>query len=572
MTEKGAIDQRTERDRRDDLLVSVGVACLAIVSAGVARWIAVHGLGDVPHVMDEIAYTLQAKTLAGGHVSSPVGYPRAAFNMWFVEDRSTRFSIFPPGWPLVLALGVKLGIPGAVNPTLHALTVWWVGRAGRVLSGPKLQLLAAALYAVSPQAILLAASLMSHTVVAACGAIVLLTTIRMLEKKIAWQDFLAAGAAIGLTATTRPLCACVLFLTFAVAGMIARPPLRLLAWAGPPLVLSVVLLGIYNGILTGSALRFPQSLYFDEHKPPVDLPIFHYAQGCNDLGFGRTHGCDDSIRGGYHTLDNALSNTGDNLTAWFLLAGGGPLLVVAVLAAAYTAYREPRLRRALGVAFTALACAIVLYGLYWYAGTCYGGRFYHAAFPALMFTCAIGLARFPRRAAIAVAFALFVAWNGYALKNAYAELPGYWGVDDRFARVRKTWDHEPALVMVAFDDAQIRVAPLRWTSTLIRGGLWLNSIRSLGALAENTPNLDGPIVFVKFHPGLVDRLRERFPGRQAWLYVAHADAKDDTIAPYEPALLPYDEPRLFPADNFDGFKTNGEPRPPIDPEDWIGAW
>lgn len=67
-------------------------------SAQSARAIAHSVLGDVAHVQDEVAYMLQAKTFASLELTSKIGLPRAAFDMWFVDDRTTRHAIFPPGW------------------------------------------------------------------------------------------------------------------------------------------------------------------------------------------------------------------------------------------------------------------------------------------------------------------------------------------------------------------------------------------------------------------------------------------------------------------------------------------
>ncbi len=76
-------------------------------SAQSARAIAHSVLGDVAHVQDEVAYMLQAKTFASLELTSKIGLPRAAFDMWFVDDRTTRHAIFPPGWPALLAIGFR---------------------------------------------------------------------------------------------------------------------------------------------------------------------------------------------------------------------------------------------------------------------------------------------------------------------------------------------------------------------------------------------------------------------------------------------------------------------------------
>jgi hypothetical protein len=540
----------------------------AVLGAVLARAIGHVCLSDVPHVMDEIAYLLQAKTFALGRLFTPPAIPRAAFNMWFVEDRCARFSIFPPGWPAVLALGVKLGAIQCVNPILHGLTAWLVGAVARRFAGGVAQVVTTALYALSPQALLLASSLMSHALIAACAAVVLAACVDCLLSErpsplrgVPW-GFVGAGAAIGVAATTRPLCACALLIAFCGGVIYAKMPLRQLAWALVPVALCTLALAAYNAKLTDSPARFPQSAYFDEHLPPADLPVFKYHPGCNDLGFGASHGCDYSIRGGAHDLMNALSNTGDNLQAWFLLAGGGPLVFLALGYGLLD--RGERSRRA--VLLLPALSAIALYALYWYAGTCFGARFYHAGLPALLLVAALGVWSLRSPAARVVVVAVWLAWNAYAVERSSSELKdGYWGTDDRFAQLASHWDKPPALVMVAFPAKLVQMHTLHWTAPLVRDGHWLNSIRALGALGANSPTLDGPVVFAKFHQGLVDELRESFAGRTMWIYFAEVDRTKDRLVPYDPTVLPLDEPKQYPADNFDGYEYDGESRPDTKP-------
>src|SRR5215468_3717959 len=100
----------------DSRLAPIAAATLGVAAA---RLVGHFALEDVPHVMDEIAYLLQARTFAGGHLTAPLHLPRAAFAMWFVDDRVRTFSIFPPGWPAFLAVGLWTGLASWINPLLH---------------------------------------------------------------------------------------------------------------------------------------------------------------------------------------------------------------------------------------------------------------------------------------------------------------------------------------------------------------------------------------------------------------------------------------------------------------------
>jgi 4-amino-4-deoxy-L-arabinose transferase-like glycosyltransferase len=325
---------RPSTPSRRDALFILAVAVLGAVVARVLRHVLLH---DVAHVQDELAYVFQAQTLVTGHLTEPLLLPRAAFNMWFIEDRWSRFGIFPPGWPVLLAAGIRLHVVDWVNPALHALSVGMVARIARRIAGRRATLLATVLYAFSPQALFLAASLMSHTLVALCATVVLLYGIEQVKRSPpSVLRAIAAGLALGVVAGTRPLCMVCLSLFAAGCLVYASIAERRLPWAdvvglGLPLAVALALLFFYNASLTGSALVFPQNNYFNEHLPPADSVFFRYHHGCNNLGFG--HGCDWSIVDANHTLETALDNTGSNLRSWLLLAGGGPLVFAATIRA-----------------------------------------------------------------------------------------------------------------------------------------------------------------------------------------------------------------------------------------------
>jgi 4-amino-4-deoxy-L-arabinose transferase-like glycosyltransferase len=470
--------------------------------------------------MDEMANDLQSRTFADGALALPVREPRAAFAMWYVDDRTATFSIFPPGWPAMLALFVRLGLREWANPLLHGATSLVVAAIADRVAGARARVLAAAVWAFWPQAVVLAASLMSHTLVAFAAAVACLGAVSLLHGPSRGWLHAASGAALGIACLARPLCALVVAVAVATLSVVAwragRPPTRqALTRFALPLAAALLLLGAYNHALTGNALRFPQTMFFDEHAPPVDESFFTYGPGCNDLGFG--HGCDRGIRDGRHDLENALSNVGDNLTCWFLLGAGGPF---AFLAAGRSLRSGRHGATCLGL-LAAVPAAALLYALYWYGGTCFGARFYHAALPGVAVAAAVALADLQPRA-IVLAAAIGVSYDAYAVVRAGRELSdSYWGTDDRFAKLAAGWSSRPALVLVAF--RRPRALPIRyeWTSKL--RGEWVPSRRILGALHPNDPHLSGPVVFARFHPGLVRPLRARFPDRETWLYVVEDD-------------------------------------------------
>lgn len=102
------------------------LASVSLVSAFLTLGFAAHYLRGGPRIIDATAYVLQAKALAHGHFAWRVPWPSASFRGRFLlfapPDRVA--GIFPPGWPLLLALGDVLGVPMLVGVALSAaLTV-----------------------------------------------------------------------------------------------------------------------------------------------------------------------------------------------------------------------------------------------------------------------------------------------------------------------------------------------------------------------------------------------------------------------------------------------------------------
>lgn len=537
---------------------------VAAASALVARLIAHYALGDVPHVMDEIAYVFQAKTYLTGHVTAPIALPRAAFALWFVDDRTSRYGIFPPGWPAVMAIGVALHLRAWVNPVLHGLTTFSLGSTARRASTERAGILTSVLYGLSPQALFLAASLMSHTLVAFGAALALSAGVAALTGSARPRQLAIGGAGIAIALLSRPLCGVVIASGFAALSFVAwrtkRSSARSLVPVLVPIVLGVALLFAYNRAITGSAMRFPQTVWFDEHIPPTQDPYFRYRPGCNELGFGPGHGCDEGIRNATHDLPNALSNTGDNLISWLFLAGGGPLSLLAPLLAIRLAEGDERKKRA--AIFVMVPAAIFFYALYWYAGTCYGARFYHAALPALIMLGGIALCDLDRirrhatRTATIAWIALTIPGFAYGLSEISDH---YWGTDDRFARAAENWNKGSAVVMVAFRTPGLPMHHLRVTGFTSKSpnSIWHNSVRVLSALVldgvaldEKSVALDDELTFVKFHPALVPELRAKYPNRAFYMYLMADLPQNDVVEPYGPKWSDLNAP--MPADNFDG--------------------
>src|SRR5262249_18725540 len=134
---------------------------------------------------------------------------------------------------------------------------------------------AAATYAFSPQALILAASMMSHTLVAFGAALTLASTIPLVRgaARRPLPLSILAGVGLAMVVLARPLCAiaCAVTLAALLSLALRRHQLRASAVAtmAVPVVSAILALAAYNATITGSFTRFPQDAWFDEHTPPL---------------------------------------------------------------------------------------------------------------------------------------------------------------------------------------------------------------------------------------------------------------------------------------------------------------
>ena len=233
----------------------------------------------IPHIPDEIGYVLQARYFAAGLPwMSPPPVP-AAFDTFLIEVSGDRwYSVFPPGWPLVLAIGVKLGVPWLVNPVLGGACVLLTYLLVQELADRGVARLGTTLLAVSPWHLLMSMSFMSHVMSLALALVTALGTARAC-RTMAWRPALVAGLALGVLGMSRPLEGVAMALIAGGPLLVAsirraKTGALIAAMAGTLLTGSLGL--AYNAAITGSAMRFPAEQYFDRE----------YGPGRYSIGFG----------------------------------------------------------------------------------------------------------------------------------------------------------------------------------------------------------------------------------------------------------------------------------------------
>ncbi len=379
---------RLIRRFRTDPLPLVLAAVVVVVSLLLNRTI----FEALPHTEDEVAFLFQAATIARGYLVAPAPPVPDAFGIPFVlVHDGLWFGKYPPGYPLVLSLGVLLGYPPLVNALSAGLCVLLVTvLAQRVYGDRSTGLLAAILLASSPFFLLQAASFMAHTV---C---LLLTVVFMLSFAATLQTphvlrALPGAVAIALLVLARPLTAVGVLLPFVLWSVWRfwrvpnwRAAGSLYAAGG---CFGAAALLAYNRLTTGDPLVFGYELWW-----PFDK-----------VGFGTGISPD-----GVHRLSDGLLNTRFNvrhleevLFGWPGRLDLAPAALAALVAAARLALHST-LERVPGcglpradvwdLVFAAQVCSLIgLHIAYWAAGQMYGPRYYFEALAALVLLSARGL-------------------------------------------------------------------------------------------------------------------------------------------------------------------------------------
>lgn len=343
------------------------VAALGVT--GVAALLSIFGYQQHPHVPDEVAYLLHARFLAAGAWTLPGPQVPAAFGTYLVQFRGDEWFIpTPPGWPAMLALGVRIGVPWLVNPILAGVCVLLAYLLVQELYDRRMARLAVLLLCVSPWFLFMGMNFMTHTFTLACA---LAAAVLVAWSKRRGQFFWAflAGGFVGMGSLIRPLDGLIVAALLGVWLLTVRG-WRMRVFLGSAFLIGAVLVGAvvlpYNLALTGRATTFPLNAYLDEQFGP----------GKNDLGFGENRGYGWGLQPfpGHSPL-GAVINTALNtfslnieLFGWAI----GSLLFLTLFLVSLELKRSD---------FMLLAVVIVtvgVFGLYWYSGgPDFGARYWY---------------------------------------------------------------------------------------------------------------------------------------------------------------------------------------------------
>ncbi|NOD95218.1 hypothetical protein GS636_20670 [Ruegeria sp. HKCCD4884] len=358
--------------------------CLAIGLFLISTLISLAAFRGVPH-LDDILYVFHARYLADGLVTLPIPPSTDAFDHYLMDSYQDRWFVTTfPGWPVLLAFGLQIGMPWIVNPLLAAISVLLLHRFMRVLTDRGTANLAALLMAISPWYISMAATQLIHTFTYALilGAWVLLLKAR--ERPSVLLPFIA-GALLGWLVMTRPLEG---FYMGVLTGLWTLSFLKdkrhwqtVIAF-GLGCIAVGGLIFPYVIHLTGDAFSTPLNTYYDKFWGP----------GSNALGFGPDIGAPDwgnvDVFKGHSPLE-ALINAQQNLYElnFSLFGWGGTSLAFALFFVLWGQWT--RLTAAMAVIIVVTAG---FYALFWFYGGFFAGpRYWFMMIVPLLILTAFGV-------------------------------------------------------------------------------------------------------------------------------------------------------------------------------------
>ncbi len=463
--------------------------CLCLSGIFIAHAVTVKVFEAVPHIEDEMAYVWQAQVMARGKLTLPSPPYEKAFLVPFVVDyEGQRFGKYPPGWPAMLSLGVRLGARSWVNPLLAGLSLWLIYRLGKRLFGNLIALLSVGLTLTSPFFWMNSGSLLSHpfglflTLAFVLGWLDAFQGDDSARRRLHNLPILLGGLSLGLLALTRPLTAVGVALPFGFHALWLflrggrQIRLRLIGFALIAATMAALLF-VWQAAVTGDPFLNPYTLWWEYDKVGFG-PGYGRAEGGHSLHMAWVN-LKYSLLFGRHDL------FGWGQFSWVLIPLGVGMVIC-------------RRRWVSLPALLVLPALLFVYLFYWIGSALFGPRYYFEGLycavllSALGFAALAGLPALPqevyhpqvgwqkaRRLAATAMLALAIAAN--LLFYTPLRLGGMVGLYGVSASRLHPFLTEQAQ---ALTPALVIVHPDRWTE--------------YGALLElSSPFLDSPFIFVR---------------------------------------------------------------------------
>ena len=461
------------------------------------------------HFEDEMAYVWQAQAIAGGHLVLPSPpNPKSFMTPFVIDYNGVRFGKYPPGWPVILAVGFVTGMEDWVNPVLAGLGIWLLYLlAKRITTGP-ISLLAILLMLTSPMFWLLSGSVLSHawSLVLAFGFVLAwLDTFKIDRKENReyqdavhslvpkWLTASTAGLSLGTLVLTRPMNAVGVALPFFIHGII------LLVRGDKSVRTHVLMIGLLAALIGGLLFAWQFALTGGSLLNPYTL-WWKYDR----VGFGEGYGLWDD---GYN-LEHAWFII--KLSLWSPNGTRGDVFGWENLWWLFVPFGLWALRRKVAVWLIAgiFPALLLAYVPYWIGSWQYGPRYYYEGMLSLTILSAAGITWltvdgiFIRKILTGLVLAVLVGYNLCAyLPGRLWEMHGMYNINRSMLEPFYTVEAQaiqPVLIIVH--------TQVEWTEY---GGL----------LELQNAQLDTPFIFaLNRRDAVISDYYEVFPGRKIYHY------------------------------------------------------
>ncbi|MDD8026289.1 MAG: glycosyltransferase family 39 protein [Acidobacteriota bacterium] len=469
----------------------------------------------VPHIHDESAYLFQARIFLTGGVTAPLPPVPEAFDFPHVVNVGRWYTIYPPGFPFLLALGLLARAPWLVNPILAAFAIILFYFLGIEIYDRRTGVLASVLGALSIWLLLMSSTMMSHTAGMVFNALFLLFFFRSLRAPTVGNG-LAAGASLGLAFLIRPYNAAVFALPFLIVLAVKSLARLKLRWR------NALALTLAGAACLGLFLAYNAATTGDPLTPGY---IARYGQAYSVI-FGRAATLDYD----FTPLLSAVQ-IGENMAAIHTDLFGWPLTSLWLLPFAFWAARRRREERGRSLLLLAgFASLVVGFFFFWGAFIVLGARMFFDAVPLLILLSAFGLSRAPKLLASRIPRLGEAGWRkilagvltAFSLYAFSVRLPQwvapswtewYYERYDHAMCGSSAWIHK-ALAPLGLHNAVVVMKFLYAPLTGFPTGWW-----GSGFLYD-TPRLDGDVLYANDRGDNVTReLMRAYPGRTFYAYI-----------------------------------------------------
>jgi hypothetical protein len=333
-------------------------------------------LDHTPRIHDEIAYNFQAKIFLSGRLYAPSPSPAGSFDFPHIVNNGRWYAQYPPGFPILMLIGLLIKAPWLINPILAGLSILLFYFLGREMYGRKVGTIAAVLGSLSIWHLVLSSTMMSHTSSMFFMTLFLLFLFKSLRSPTP-ANGAAAGAGLGMMLLVRPLDTVLLAIPFLVYYGISS--LRSFKPRSRNLLGFVLTMGIFIGIL------FTYNTLTNGH--PFKMGYMVYLGEGKGLGFG------SSVYEFYqHNAFLGFQNIADNLASYSKLLFGWPLTsFLAVLALLLIRKQDRTHTRKDLLLASSFMCQVSGLFFYWGAFTFLGPRLFFSTLPLLLLLSARGI-------------------------------------------------------------------------------------------------------------------------------------------------------------------------------------